>query len=142
VSPPSAWQPWAEGSLAERALEAVHSIADELPQAPGWLPEGLSAGAAAALRASLAAGQAGQALLDAYLFFDGHGERHADRALELLDEATEAVAATPMTHSLYSGFPGIAWVTDHLRGRLLAICPQQARSPHLITDRSGARPPN
>jgi hypothetical protein len=118
VSPLSAWQPWAEGSLAERSLEAVQAIADELPQAPGWLPEGLSAGDAAVLRASLAAGQAGQALFNAYLFFAGHGESHADRALELLDEATEAVAATAMTHSLYSGFPGIAWVTDHLRGRL------------------------
>lgn len=120
MRPPPTWQPWAEDSLAERALEVTLAIADELPQAPGWLPEELSSESAAALRASLASGQAGQALLYAYLFFAGHGEGHADRALELLDEATDAVAATPMTASLYSGFPGIAWVADHLRGRLFS----------------------
>jgi lantibiotic modifying enzyme len=118
VTAPSAWQPCADGALAERSLEAVQAIADELRQAPGWLPDDLSAETTAVLRASLAAGRAGQALLYAYLSFTGHGEDHADRALELLDEATDAVAATPMTDSLYSGFPGIAWVTDHLRDRL------------------------
>ena len=118
MTSPAPWQPWIDGELAARALEAVQAIADELLEAPGWLPDGVSAESAGALHASLASGRAGQALFFAYLSLAGHGEDCSERALALLDEATDAVAAIPMTDSLYSGFPGIAWVTDHLRGRL------------------------
>jgi hypothetical protein len=112
------WQPWADGDLAERTRETVDAIARELPQAPGWIPDGVSEQGAAALRASLAAGAAGQALFYAYLAFDSEDEAHADRAIARLDEAADALATVPMAHSLLSGFSGIAWVTDHLRGRL------------------------
>jgi len=118
VTPAVPWQPWIDGDLAARALEAVQAIAGELLQGPGWLPDGVSDESAGALRASLASGRAGQALFFAYLALAGRGEACSDRALALLDEATDAVAAIPMTGSLYSGFPGVAWVTDHLRGRL------------------------
>ena len=112
------WQPWAEGDLAARAREAVQAIASELPQTPGWIPDGASERGAAALRASLASGSAGQALFYAYLAFDSEDEAHADRAIALLDEAADALATVPMALSLLSGVSGIAWVTDHLRGRL------------------------
>ena len=69
-------------------------------------------------RAGLASGTAGQALFYGYLALHTNEERWADLALDLLDKAGEAVASFPMTESLYSGFPGIAWVGDHLRGRL------------------------
>jgi hypothetical protein len=63
---------------------------------------------------ALASGRAGQCLLHAYLALHGAGEAHADTAMALLDQATDAAATLPMTASLYLGFPGIAWAAAHL----------------------------
>ncbi len=112
------WRPLLSGDLADRALEAVFSIAEDIPARTGWVHPRAAESAAGPWRAGLASGAAGQALFYGYLSLHTGEERWADLALDLLDQAGEAVASFPMTESLYSGFPGIAWVGDHLRGRL------------------------
>jgi hypothetical protein len=123
----ASWRPLLEGDLAARARTAVEEIARAVPAADGFYPGDFPAATLVAWRAALASGSAGEALLYAYLAFD-HEARGADApafdgdpgdlALDLLDRATSAVAEVPMTDGLYSGFPGIAWVNDHLSGRL------------------------
>lgn len=103
------WRPLLQGALAEEASRAVREIAEALPQ----IPPGVR------LRhASLAGGRAGEAVFYAYLALDRGDEAAADRAISLLDAAAEELATTPMPPSLYSGFPGVAWAMEHLRGRL------------------------
>jgi hypothetical protein len=123
----SPWLPLLTGDLAAQAREAIAEIAAALPGSPAWTPGPLDAEGETAWRASLAAGDAGRALFYAYLSFHqtSTGEDiwidsadPADIALSLLDRATDAAAAAPMNESLFSGFPGVAWVTDHLSGRL------------------------
>lgn len=107
----SSWHPLLQGDLAARALEAVDAIAAALPEAPIEPPVPVSPEGTIAWRCSLASGRAGQALFYAY-----HGA--ADLALDLLDQATDGAAAVPMSESLLSGFPGIAWTAEHLEGRV------------------------
>lgn len=119
----SDWHPLLAGDLAAQAWEAVEAVSLALPRAAGWLPMPMSPEAETAWKASLAAGDAGYALLYAYLALDQHAagvdfEDHVETALALLDRSSEAVAAVPMSDSLFTGFPGIAWVTEHLEGRL------------------------
>jgi lantibiotic modifying enzyme len=104
---PRPWSPLLSGPLADQALQAVREIAGALATAP---ESGRSA--------SLAGGQAGQALFYAYLALHTSDSAAADRAADLLDQAAEALASTPLPPSLYSGFPGVAWTMEHLRGRL------------------------
>lgn len=104
------WQPLLEGPDAEQVSEAVHEIAAALPEADSLTQE--------ARGASLAAGQAGLALFYSYLALAENDEAQADRAAALLDGAVEALATTPLPPMLYVGFPGVAWVAEHLQGRL------------------------
>ncbi|HEX9941629.1 MAG TPA: lanthionine synthetase C family protein [Thermoanaerobaculia bacterium] len=103
------WRPLLAGSLADQALRTVREIADALP-----FPEENVYGR----QASLAGGTAGQALFYAYLALHTSEEEAAERAVERLDRAAEDLANTPMAPSFYSGFPGVAWVMEHLQGRL------------------------
>jgi class I lanthipeptide synthase len=103
------WHPLLTGPLADQALRAVREIADALP-AP--IPNEFGR------QASLAGGNAGQALFYAYLAFHTADQTAADRAAELLDQAAEALASYPMAPALHAGFPGVAWVMEHLQGRL------------------------
>lgn len=103
------WHPLLEGSAAEQVSAAVHEIAAALP-APPFEQD--------ARGASLAGGQAGQALFHAYLALAENDEAQADRAAVLLDSAVEALATTPLPPTLYVGFPGVAWVAEHLQERL------------------------
>jgi hypothetical protein len=119
----SDWNPLLEGDLAARAREAVEAIRLALPIASGWMPMPMSPESETAWKASLAAGDAGYALLYAYLALDRNAagddsEDDAETALTLLDRSSEAVASVPMSDSLFTGFTGIAWVTEHLEGRL------------------------
>lgn len=114
----NSWRPLLDGDLADRALEAVLSIAEEIPSRAGWVHPRVTGAYSATWNASLASGAAGQALFYGYLAQHTNEERWADLALDLLDRAGEAVASSPMTESFYSGFTGIAWVGDHLRGRI------------------------
>ncbi|MCE9578781.1 MAG: lanthionine synthetase C family protein [Deltaproteobacteria bacterium] len=79
-------------------------------------------GIAAALRAPrdggaahLSSGDAGHALLFAYLARSGLGD--FGPAEERLERAMDAVGAQPMSAELFSGFTGIAWVAEHLQDR-------------------------
>jgi lantibiotic modifying enzyme len=106
------WSPLLSGPLADQASQAVREIADALP---------VTARPERGPSASLAGGQAGEALFYAYLALhtsDSAAATAADRAAELLDQAGEALASTPLAASLYGGFPGVAWTMQHLRGRL------------------------
>ncbi|HJX27937.1 MAG TPA: lanthionine synthetase C family protein [Thermoanaerobaculia bacterium] len=121
------WRPLLHGPLADRALEAVFAIAEDLPRQESWIPPSITGSIETSWRATLASGAAGQALFYGYLALHTGEERWADLAVELLDRAAETVASVPMTESLYSGFPGIAWVGDHLRGRLFEGDPDENR---------------
>lgn len=116
----TSWRPLLTGDLAARASEAVEAIAAALPEAPITPPAGITPEGVVAWRSSLASGRTGQALFYAYQALqvpDDDGP--ADLALAFLDQAAEGAAAVPMTESLYSGFPGIAWAAEHLQGRIL-----------------------
>ncbi|HKH45467.1 MAG TPA: lanthionine synthetase C family protein [Thermoanaerobaculia bacterium] len=125
--PDSSWRPLLDGEMADRALEAVFAIAEDIPTRSGWVHPRVTGDYSPVWSAGLASGAAGQALFYGYLALHTNEERWADLALELLDRAAEAVASNPMTESLYSGFPGIAWVSDHLRGRLFEGDPDENR---------------
>jgi hypothetical protein len=109
----SSWQPIVHGDLAVRCRRAVDTIAaDLLARGSDLLPP------EPARRPSLAGGAAGLALFFAYLAEDSGQELYAERATALLDEAGALLASTLTTAGLYSGFPGVAWVSEHLTGRL------------------------
>jgi hypothetical protein len=105
------WQPILERSAGEGALEAARAIATALA-APSR--------AASAPSASLAGGDAGEALFFAYLAQAFPGEGHEEVAFERLDRAVAALAEESPGPSLCSGFAGVAWATVHLR-RLLGF---------------------
>ena len=121
------WRPLLSGDLANRAMEAVLAIAEDIPARIDWVSPRVDPSGAGPWRAGLASGTAGQALLFGYLALHTGEERWTDLALDFLDKAGEAVSSFPMSESLYSGFTGIAWVGDHLRGRVFEGEPDENR---------------
>lgn len=105
----NSWQPILDGALAEHAFEAVLAVA------AGLRTEFLDR----IEHATLAGGDAGLALLYAYLEEAEFGESNAETALVFLRRAIDRLASSPMAPSLYAGFAGIAWTVEHLKGRLL-----------------------
>lgn len=103
------WCPLLAGREAERARAAVLEIAAALAGRSGELQEG----------ATVAGGQAGIALFYSYLEADSPGQGHGDEAMAWLDAAIESLGTSDMTTDLHSGFSGVAWVVDHLQGRLM-----------------------
>ena len=120
------WHPILEGELAERAWQSVEEIAADLQRfagesqptfvPPSWfrLP---------GCDASLASGWAGIALFFAYLDQAQPGRRHADTALDLLERAVAATSGQTVSSGLFAGFPGVAWVIEHLEGSLVESAP-------------------
>lgn len=106
------WRPILTGARREKALSTARGIAAALE----GLPQGESARAGMQL--------AEQALLNAYLGFAGLGERHFDLASDLLEQAIDRVAQTPMRASLYGGFVGVAWILNHLQQHELSTVEQ------------------
>jgi lantibiotic biosynthesis protein len=100
---PAPWTAILTGREQARAREVVHDIA-------------AFARRVETEHAGLASGAAGIAVFLAYYAAAFGDEGAADRATELLDQATDRVADTPMTASLYEGFTGIAWAVEHLAG--------------------------
>jgi hypothetical protein len=105
----SVWEPILSGATAEQALQAVAAIAESLPSVTS-LPGDRDP--------SLGRGQAGLALLYAWLARAGLLP-HADvLAWECLDRAVEAVSTQAMNASLYGGFTGVAWAAEQVDGLL------------------------
>jgi hypothetical protein len=102
------WRPILSGTTTQQALQAVDAIAESITS--GTPPPGER-------DASLASGQAGLALLYAWLARTRRMARADILAWQSLDQAIEAVSTRAMDASLYGGFPGVAWATelvDHL----------------------------
>jgi hypothetical protein len=95
------WRPLVDRDARERALAAVRAVCDE---AVGW---------AAASPYPTLLGQAAFALLFHYASRAGVGDYRADAAA-CVDRACAALAETRMGTSLFGGFPGVAWVVQHV----------------------------
>lgn len=115
ISTPPRWRPLLVGEPAQRALRIVRQIAVALRRqaavdaaSPSALPGQLSLGA----------GGAGIAIFFAYLAEAFPGEGYEDTAVELVDQAVDGLDRLASRPALYGGFPGIAWVVEHLQGRL------------------------
>lgn len=108
------WRPLLEGDLARRALHAVEDVARALES---YTP-------ADDLRFPALGGAAGEAVLHAYLALHNGGDQQAERAAARLETAAEALATTVMPPGLYSGFSGVAWVSEHLQARLFEPDPE------------------
>jgi lantibiotic modifying enzyme len=102
------------GGFRDRALEAVHAVAIALQQAtPAGFSTAEHESQLIAERASLARGHAGLAILYGTLADAGMGDyRHA--AVEMLEQAVDAMNAAKMAPSLFAGFTGIAWAAAFL----------------------------
>jgi hypothetical protein len=101
VGVPGCWRPILPEALARQALQAVDAIAESIAR---LLPAGGDA--------SLAAGQAGLALMDAWVFAAERDPQAEARAWRRLDDAFDTVSAAPSTASLYGGFTGVAWAAE------------------------------
>jgi lantibiotic biosynthesis protein len=105
----SSWRPILSGTAAQQALHAVDAIAESIASitaSPGERDP------------SLGRGQAGLALLYAWLARTGRMRQAEVLARQCLDEAIEAASTQAMNVSLYGGFTGIAWAAE-LVDRLL-----------------------
>ena len=104
----SGWRPLLPGSTRRRALRTVDAIAESI--APLASEE---------RDPSLAGGQAGLAVLYAWLAEAGRTPQARDLAWQCLDRAIEGMATDALGSSFWEGFPGIAWaaeLVDHLLG--------------------------
>ncbi len=105
ASPP--WSPILEGDQAARAAAAVIAVAEAIGDEP--LTQRF-------IHAPLAAGEAGVALLFQYLHRARPGSGYGEIAQQRLERAIEALANGHHRPSLFSGFTGVAWVSEHLQG--------------------------
>jgi hypothetical protein len=93
-------------------MEIVESIAEALA------PDGTLLRGATGHDVALSRGSGGWAVFFAYAAAAGLGEQHRSTALTLLHGAMDAIASTPTSPRLYSGFPGVAWAASHLADRI------------------------
>ena len=100
--------PLLSGVLQHQALRLAGTLAETLLPAP----------AVGRRDVSLASGSAGLAVCRGQLARTRCDPRAAGAALTLLEEAVGALATQPLTSSLYSGFPGIAWAVELVDGLL------------------------
>jgi hypothetical protein len=100
----SDWRPLVDGGLRDRALEAIERLA-------------ASVRAKEPRDSMLGSGDAGVALLHAYLAEAFPDEIHGQAAERSVQRAATAIAETELPPSLWGGFTGIAWVIDHLQTR-------------------------
>jgi lantibiotic biosynthesis protein len=103
---PGTWQPLIDGDLAERALGAVREIASDLR---GHVPANLS----------LLNGAAGLSLFFTYMHLAFPGQGYDDDAVVYLEQAIDGAVQPDAPRGLYSGFTGVGWTIEHLKGRLL-----------------------
>lgn len=115
---PGAWRPILTGEAAARATAAIEAITTHL-QLPPPTQEHNDNSYQTSVSASLAGGDAGLAILYTYLAQAHPAQGHETTALAFLERAIDTVASMPAWPSLYSGFTGVAWATEHLTGRLI-----------------------
>jgi|HubBroStandDraft_3_1064219.scaffolds.fasta_scaffold00340_6 hypothetical protein len=108
----SSWQPILNDEAAARAVRAIAAIAGDLLEMPPRAPK---PGQRISPPFSLAEGDAGQALLFAYLDLAHPGQGWEEAALARLHRAIEAAGAIQTFPGLYSGFTGVAWVVEHFQ---------------------------
>src|SRR5512133_1109953 len=104
----ASWRPLVSGQTAQQALQAVEDIAESIASIEPPPRE---------RDASLANGQAGLALLFAWLARTGRGQQADALAWHYLDEAIDAVSTEELGPSLFGGFAGVSWaaeLVDHL----------------------------
>jgi lantibiotic modifying enzyme len=114
------WEPLLEGARAHRAEAALQAVLKDLDAREGLALEG----------GSLAGGAAGLAMLYAQLALVRPGEGWEARAHEALDQAIAFLGSSVMGPGLYSGFTGIAWTLDHLRGTLPSLAEDSGEDPN------------
>jgi lantibiotic modifying enzyme len=90
------------GRLRDGALDLAGALTKSLP----------SAAATDHRNPSLASGSAGLAICTGQLAHTRSDQQAADVALAHLEDAIDVLATEPLTSSLYSGFPGIAWAVE------------------------------
>ncbi|HEX3556673.1 MAG TPA: lanthionine synthetase C family protein [Thermoanaerobaculia bacterium] len=107
--PQGPWRPILQGPGAEQAFAAAEEIAGALLglRAAGPRHCGLSE-------------LAGWSLFFAYLDRARPGRGYLDQAAGLLEAAVAGLGRSHSPPSLYAGFPGVAWVVEHLKGWVLA----------------------
>jgi lantibiotic biosynthesis protein len=103
------WRPILSGTAAQQALRAVDAIAESITSITA---------SSGGRDPSLGRGQAGLALLYAWLARAGRMPEADVLARQCLDQAIEGVSRQAMNASLYAGFTGVAWAAD-LVDRLL-----------------------
>ena len=99
----SRWRPILSGTTAQQALLAVDAIAESVTSVTALPGE---------RDPSLGRGQAGLALLYAWLARTRRMPQGDVLAWQCLDEAIEAASTQAMNASLYGGFTGVAWAAD------------------------------
>jgi hypothetical protein len=118
ATPRGPWIPILPDGDDPHGAASVGRVIDELAAALAPVAETPSAAETARAQA-LADGPAGQALFFHYLDQARPGQGHDERALQHLETAIAATAETMTAPGLYGGFSGVAWVLEHLTGRLL-----------------------
>jgi hypothetical protein len=109
VSAVSRWRPILSGTAAQQALQAVDAIAESITSVTSPYGE---------RDPSLGRGQAGLALLYAWLSRTRRMPQAEVLARQCLDEASEAMSTQAMNASFYGGFTGVAWATEMVDGLL------------------------
>lgn len=103
------WRPIISGDTHRAAWTVIEEIEQSLI-------ERLASDSHLASNPTLAAGTAGLALFFAYLDAARPDSDAGDRALECLGQSIDRLASANIGPSLYSGFAGVGWTIEHLRG--------------------------
>src|ERR1700680_2435400 len=121
ATPRGPWLPILPDGDDAHGAASVERAIDELAAALAPLAAVDESGSASqTLRSqALADGPAGEALFFQYLDRARPGQGHDERALRPPETAIAATAETMTAPGLYGGFSGVAWVLEHLTGRLL-----------------------
>lgn len=111
------WSPIINSGQVGAARSAIVAIAEELERRFTAGREETSGVLWANSDTALAEGAAGVAVFFSYLDMAQLWGRARHASLEYLDFAIQALAQNAMTPSLFGGFSGIAWATQHMNDR-------------------------
>jgi len=110
-----AWRPLLDEDQSQATLASIHEIKSAL------VSHFKSVDLSSNSNVCLAEGSAGIALFFAYLQASGLTPTK-ELGFDSLARGVEALAARPMTASLYNGFTGIAWAAQHITTLLNHTC--------------------